>query len=230
MAQILSVKSVESVGVPLFYSGLDLSAGNFAYLVASCYTPTPYAAAPVIYGSGWTMVEANALYTEDGPYGRLVILTKANPTANETVGLCYGHAITGHIILCNNVADAGVAGLGGGVVIIGGGDSGLAMNGAGDTDGAVTNGTGTNPGGGLVELAHASNPIGLIAMMTKAANKPTAAPSGWTNFKVQTSYHPDAPVIAIATAAVAGTELDGTAATFTAASGDWASATLVMSG
>jgi hypothetical protein len=228
MAEILSIRSIECVGVPLYRSGLDLSAGNFAYLVASCYTP--FDTDPVIYGAGWTMAEANFLNDGSTDYGRLVILTKANPTANETVGLCYGHAITGHIIVAN-LFDAGVAGLGGGLVIGGLGGGGATMNGAGDTTGATTNGSGSNPNGGLVPVdLLAVNPVGLIVMMTERDNTPTAAPSGWTNFKVQTSYHPDALTTAIATKAVTGLELDGDAAAFTASAGPWASTTMVMSG
>lgn len=234
MAEILSIRSIEAVGVPLFYSGLDLSAGNFAYLVASCYTP--YDTEPVIYGDGWTGAEVATI--DDGGHpattiGRLMVLTKANPTSDETVGLSYGHAITGHIIVAN-LSDAGVSGLdGGGVIIggIGGGGGAETMDGAGETVGAVNAATSTNPTGGIVDFGLlAADPVGLIATMTQAANAPSAAPSGWENFKVQTSYHAAGFVTSIATKDVSGFSLDGTAAAFTAGSGPWASVTLVASG
>jgi hypothetical protein len=206
MAEIIDIISMESVGVPLYRAGLDLSAADYAILIASCYTP--YDTDPVVFGSGWTLTNGTVL-TDGTPhdYGRMIFLEKQNPGADEIIGLCYGHAVTAHLVLIDN---------GGASVAMGFSATGVHVS---STLSAVSQSVGSS-----------SAPIGMAAFITAAAAAPASAPSGWeANFAVQTSYHPSGLVTTIATAEVMPLIGSLSPPSFTGAgSGAWAAATLVM--
>jgi hypothetical protein len=207
MAEIIEIISMESVGVPLYRAGIDLSAGNYAILIASCYTPS--ATDPVVYGSGWTLTEMADI--DDGGHpainiGRLIVLEKNDPTANEVIGLCYGHAITGHLVLISGSS----------------GSVSMDYSATGAAVGSTLSGISQSVGSG-------ADPLGMVAFITEAAAAPAAPPAGWENFQQQTSYHPNGLVTTIATAEVMPLTGSLSPAAFSGAgSGAWASATLVM--